>query len=64
VVLDPQVTLTHYRPLYDDEVDDMSAHRLEAIGRLWESWPFGPDATDPRLGPNVDPESPYRILRA
>lgn len=64
VVLDPQVTLTHYRPLYDDEVDDNSAHRLEAIGRLWESWPFGPEATDPHLGPNVAPESPYRILRA
>lgn len=64
VVLDPQVTLTHYRPLYDDEIDDLSAHRLEAIGRLWESWPFGPDATDPCLGPNVDPESPYRILKA
>ena len=64
VVLDPQVTLTHYRPLYDDEVDDNNAHRLEAIGRLWESWPFGPEATDPHLGPNVAPESPYRILRA
>ena len=63
VVLDPQVTVMHFRPLYADEADETDARGLEAVGRLWESWPFGPGATDPRLGPNVDPESPYRTLK-
>ena len=62
VVVDPQVLLTCYRPLSDDQAD-RSTQRLRAIGRLWGDWPYGDSSVDPTVGPNVDHRSPYRTLR-
>ena len=62
VVVDPQVLLTCYRALSGD-VNDRSTKRLQAVGRLWQSWPYGASSVDPTVGPNVDHRSPYRTLR-
>lgn len=64
VVLDPKVSVVHHRPLVADERPRVTAGEMRAIGRLWEDWPYGSGATDPTVGPNVDPRSPYRTLRA
>lgn len=62
VVVDPQVTLTLHRSFALDDLDETRVNWLRAVGRLWDSWPFGPSAIDPTLGPNVEPQSPYRTL--
>jgi GT2 family glycosyltransferase len=62
VVLDPQSVLTLHRSLAADDQTTPSSEDLAAVGRLWGDWPFGFSATDPTMGPNVDPTSPYHIL--
>lgn len=62
VVLDPQVTLLHHRPLVADEPTELTVEDLRSTGRLWESWPFGAATYDPTLNPNLDDRSAYRAL--
>lgn len=62
VVLDPQVTLACHRPLVCDDASELTSGDLRAIGGLWNSWPYGPTAVDPTVGPNVDPHTAYRAL--
>ena len=62
VVLDPQVVLTCHQPLADDEVGEATVEDLRAVGRLWESWPYGTSVVDPTMEPNIDPHSPYHAL--
>lgn len=62
VVIDPQVTLTLHRSFALDDLDETRVSWLRAVGRLWDSWPFGPSAIDPTLNPNLEQQSPYRTL--
>ena len=65
VVLDPQASVVHHRPLASDVPPvDETAHRYQAVGRLWDVWPFSRCATDPMLGALADPASAYRSLPA
>lgn len=63
VVLDPQVTVVHHRPLAADVPPiDEAAQRYQAVGRLWDVWPFSACAADPLLSALADPSGSYRNL--
>ena len=64
VVLDPQVTAVSHLPFLDDDAGRRTTSDLQAMGRLWESWPYGASSVDPLVGPNVSHLSAYRILRS
>ena len=64
VVLDPQVSAISHLPFLDDDAGRRTTVDLQAMGRLWESWPHGASSVDPTVGPNVSHLSAYRILRS
>ena len=64
VVLDPQVSAISHLPFLDDDAGRRTAADLQAMGRLWENWPYGASSVDPTVGPNVSHLSAYRILRS
>ena len=65
VVLEPQVSVVHHRPLAADALPVQErARRYQAVGRLWDVWPFSAQATDPMLGALAEPSSAYRSLPA
>lgn len=63
VVLDPQVTLTYHRSLLDDACEEPTVESLRSVGNLWNDWPYGNNAVDPTIGPNIDSRSGYRALK-
>ena len=64
VVLDPQISAISHLPFLDDDAGRRTTSDLQAMGRLWESWPYGASSVDPLVGPNVSHLSAYRILRS
>ena len=64
VVIDPKVELLHHRSLVAEDCGSGTTSDIRAIGRLWESWPFGQSPCDPTMGPNLDQQSGYRALLA
>ncbi len=64
VVIDPKVELLHHRSLVAEDCGSGTTSDIRAIGRLWESWPFGQSPCDPTMGPNLDQQSAYRALLA
>lgn len=62
VVVDPQVSVVHHRTLAADIPETSAAADFQAVGRLWDVWPFSSRAIDPMLESLVDPASAYRSL--